>query len=585
MKRQRVTSVLLLQSAVLLLWSMVLGMPGDASASQSVQEQFPVSKGVQYKDIRLSNGSGEQAVRVTAIDTSRTDTSVEVGFPDGLNKLLTTTSLVMNYHRNDHRVVSAVNASFYHTVPRIPMYLISKDNKLTFAGQQVSSNQNSYVNEPIAFGMNRHGKGMIDDYHLTLNYTYQGKKHKMISANKPRTEDGVTLYTSAFHGNTTQTNQYGMEVVVKTDEKPALTFGSSYQGTVTAVRQYGDTDSADIPENGFVLSAHRKAMGPLDNMEKGDNVSFNVDIDNKWKGSSFMLTSGPMLVKDGHVNLSMNPNSWRARLKAPRTAVAIDESGDTVFFITADGRQSGYAAGMTLSQFAKYAVRLGADRALNLDGGGSTTMDIRYPGYDTVQVANRPSDGRQRGVISALMAVSTSDKPYYLYTDVNRDDTHADGIEWLTKQGIQGYEDGSYGVGKILNRPHAAIMFTNVQNLERPDASAVTDYFKDIEADDLYASYIAAVGQAGIFNGSDGNYMPEKQLTRQQMASTLVSAFDLEKKGDDVDINLSNVAPSHKENVQTLANLGITNQLDDFRPNEPVTRGQFATFLYQSQQN
>ncbi len=585
MTRQRMKGILFTQAAVLVLWAVAFGIPGKAEASENVHNQFQVSEGVNYKDIRISNSSDNQALRVTEIDTSDKNTSVEIGFPEGLNKLLTTTSLALNYHSNDHRVVSAMNASFYHVGPRIPMYLISKDNKLTFGGQQVSDDRNNYVNEPIAFGINEHGNGMIDDYQLELNYTYQGEKFELATANRARLEDSVTLYTSAFGGRTTSTNEYGTEVVVATQRKPVLEFGSAYRGKVAAVRPYGETKSSEIPENGFVLSGHGKGLEQLADMEIGDEVSFEVDIDDKWKDSSFMMASGPMLVKDGQVNLSMNPDSRRARMKAPRTAIAIDESGEKVFFITADGRQSGYAKGMTLSELAAYAVQLGADRALNLDGGGSTTMAVRYPGYDSVKVANRPSDGRQRGVSSVLMAVSTAEKPYYLYTDVNLDTTHADGIEWLTGQGIQGYEDGSFGVAKKLTRPHAAIMFTSVLGLDKPDKSAVTDYFDDIEPDDHYAAYIAAAGQAEIFNGSDGRYMPEKKLTRQQMASTLVSAFELESKGEDVDINLSNVAPSHRDSVQTLANLGITNQLEDFRPNEAVTRGQFATFLFKSEQN
>ncbi|RYG72931.1 hypothetical protein EU245_08285 [Lentibacillus lipolyticus] len=584
MTKQTIKGMLSIQAAVLVLWAIAFGIPAEAAAAETVQEQFPVSEGVQYKDIRSSNSSGNQAVRVMEIDTSEQNTSVEIGFPEGLNKLLTTTSLALNHHRYDHRVVGAVNASFFHTGPRIPMYLISKDNKLTFAGQKVSDSRDSYVNEPIAFGM-KDGKGMIDHYQLEMDYTYKGKEYEITSVNKPRTEDSVTLYTSAFHGNTTQTNEYGTEVVVTTEREPILEFGSAYKGTVAAVREYGDTSSTDIPENGFVLSGHGKGSEQLADMEVGEEVSFAVDIDDQWKGSSFMLASGPMLVEDGEVHLSMNPNSWRASVKAPRTAVAIDETGEKVFFITADGRQKGYAKGMSLPELANYAVELGADRALNLDGGGSTTMAVRYPGYDAVDVANRPSDGRQRGVSSVLMAVSTATKPYYLYTDVSRDDSHATGIEWLTAQGIIGYEDGSFGTGKVLTRPHAAIMFTRVLELEKPGKSAVTDFFDDVKPDDQYAAYIAAVGQAGVFTGSNGNYMPDKQLTRQQMASTLVSAFDLESGGEDVDINLSNVDPSHKDSVQILANLGITSELDDFRPDEAVTRGQFATFLYQSQKH
>lgn len=163
------------------------------------------------------------------------------------------------------------------------------------------------------------------------------------------------------------------------------------------------------------------------------------------------------------------------------------------------------------------------------------------------------------------------------YSDVTLGSSHYAGIQWLTDYGIKGYEDGAFGVDKALTRPHAAIMFTQALGLDLPSADEVGNYFEDVDGH-LYAEYIAAVGQADVFKGSNGNFLPNRELTREQMASTLVNAFDLESTGEDVDINLANVSDTHKASVQTLANLEITNQFDDFRPKEAVTRGQFATF-------
>ncbi|MCG1027051.1 S-layer homology domain-containing protein [Virgibacillus halodenitrificans] len=165
------------------------------------------------------------------------------------------------------------------------------------------------------------------------------------------------------------------------------------------------------------------------------------------------------------------------------------------------------------------------------------------------------------------------------FTDVDESNSHYEGVQWLASKGIQGYEDGSFGVTKELTRPHAAIMFTKALGLDLVDKSEVGNYFNDIEPNDLYADYIATTGKAEIFKGKNGDFLPGKELSREQMASTLVNAFDLKSNGDKADIYLGNVTDTHKENVQILADLGITNQFDDFRPTETVTRGQFATFL------
>ena len=60
----------------------------------------------------------------------------------------------------------------------------------------------------------------------------------------------------------------------------------------------------------------------------------------------------------------------------PRTAVAVDEYGQTLWLIIVDGRQSGYSEGIALVELAKGIQELGAYTALNLDGGGSTTLII-----------------------------------------------------------------------------------------------------------------------------------------------------------------------------------------------------------------
>ncbi|GAA0486947.1 S-layer homology domain-containing protein [Salinibacillus aidingensis] len=189
--------------------------------------------------------------------------------------------------------------------------------------------------------------------------------------------------------------------------------------------------------------------------------------------------------------------------------------------------------------------------------------------------------------VAAIAPVASAATDASEFTDVQPGDSHYDGVQYVVEKGIQGYEDGSYGVKDSVTREHAAIFFAKVLGYENnlPSASDVSDYFSDVSSDHTYADYIAGAGEQGVFKGnSNDEFSPDRALTREQMASTIVNAFGLEDNGADVDVNLENVHPTHKTSVQILANLGITNQLDDFRPDEEVTRGQFATFLYQTNQ-
>lgn len=173
------------------------------------------------------------------------------------------------------------------------------------------------------------------------------------------------------------------------------------------------------------------------------------------------------------------------------------------------------------------------------------------------------------------------------YKDVKQGNDHYDGIKALTEMGvIQGYTDGTFDQWGELERRHAAVMLYEIMGLDVPlDVEKVLKRYSDMDGDSLYAEQIAAVTEAGIFAGyKDKTFKPAESITRQQMATAVSKALDLNayRTDEDVAINLENVNVSHKENVQILANLKITNQLDDFRPGENISRGAFATLLFLS---
>ena len=88
------------------------------------------------------------------------------------------------------------------------------------------------------------------------------------------------------------------------------------------------------------------------------------------------------------------------RILAPRTAIGIDADTGEVLLLVVDGR-SEECRGYTLVELADLMVDLGADDALNLDGGGSSTM-VGSNRRGTTAVLNTPSDGFQRRVANAV---------------------------------------------------------------------------------------------------------------------------------------------------------------------------------------
>ncbi len=122
-----------------------------------------------------------------------------------------------------------------------------------------------------------------------------------------------------------------------------------------------------------------------------------------------IVNGGPELVRDGHVHATPmtdgmvhpgNPSfyyGW-AHKRNPRTLAGIDKAGRTVL-VTADGRST-RSLGLSITESAEVAKALGLHDAVNLDGGGSTTMVVGGA------IVNEPSDAAgERPVGDALLVL------------------------------------------------------------------------------------------------------------------------------------------------------------------------------------
>ena len=91
----------------------------------------------------------------------------------------------------------------------------------------------------------------------------------------------------------------------------------------------------------------------------------------------------------------------------PRTAAGIARVGTSQRLLLAviDGRQPGYSVGMTLRQTAELLQSLGAQRAINLDGGGSSAMIVRDNTTGALRVRNKPSDPTGERAVGNALAV------------------------------------------------------------------------------------------------------------------------------------------------------------------------------------
>jgi exopolysaccharide biosynthesis protein len=153
---------------------------------------------------------------------------------------------------------------------------------------------------------------------------------------------------------------------------------------------------------GLVLATPRsgRRADEIASLAEGERLTLSWTMG--WRGVLDAIGGNPTLVEGGEIVVTNGPSVFYDR--HPRTGVGYTADG-RVLLVVVDGRRPGFSVGMRLRRFARLMKNLGARYALNLDGGGSSTMWVRGRG-----VVNRPSDGRERPVSSALLVLPGADR-------------------------------------------------------------------------------------------------------------------------------------------------------------------------------
>lgn len=188
------------------------------------------------------------------------------------------------------------------------------------------------------------------------------------------------------------------------------------KGTVKTVRS---PSGGEVPAGGRTLVGTGSAAGWLrEHAAEGRTLTVETQVTDPegrtvdTSGAS-VVGAGPALVRHGRVwiNAAANGVSKAAvSSRSPRTVAGIRPDG-TLLLVVFDGRRPGVSEGASLTEAAGMLVDLGAEDAINLDGGGSSTMVVGD------KVRNSPSDpgdtdeARQRKVSNAIVVVPRSPAP------------------------------------------------------------------------------------------------------------------------------------------------------------------------------
>ena len=264
---------------------------------------------------------------------------------------------------------------------------------------------------------------LIGTLNTTLNLTIGLEKYSVDRVNQPRQDSEIVLYTPAF-GTSTRTRQNGTELIIAHNRVIKIILGGN----------------SVIPTNGMVLSIGKnnpsctvaqQNISALENVSATYQYKITVHTDqHEFDASDFdYITSGAgLLVANGTIveNLESDfmhdklithcadeaaadfaqekERKWLIYQQHPRTAVGILPNGSWLFVVV-DGRQPGYSTGMSLPELARFMHDRGCIYALNLGGGGCSTLVVNG------SIINSPSGTTAHGQLLSQQEKLENERP------------------------------------------------------------------------------------------------------------------------------------------------------------------------------
>ena len=180
-------------------------------------------------------------------------------------------------------------------------------------------------------------------------------------------------------------------------------------------------------------------------------------------------------------------------------------------------------------------------------------------------------------VVPAVVVPASAETPF---KDITETSPYAEAASFLKAENIiTGYADQTFRPAENISRQHVISILNKMVDLE-PVREGKT--FVDVPSTHPYFEAIQKAYRAGIIDGDSQNkFNPDAPITRAQVAKILALAFDLKA---DTSLTIQDVPQTHwsSEYVQALASSGMTTVTENglYRPDEKLTRGQLALFLY-----
>ena len=330
----------------------------------SGERSWQVSPGVRYRRWNQTNARGKIRAHLLTVNPRRAGVTIDYAHGRYVPSRAPLTALLA---RDD--AVAGINGGFFDIYDTGAPLGVGRDR------QQGMLHGAKYTWHN-AFYVTRDGEFRIGPRMMTAQIE-QFPQIEITNLDSPRVREGkVGIYAPAW-GRT-----FGYRI---TDgQRKRVRMVVIQDGRVASNRT---TLNSDQQIRGLVLIGRGAGADELSQLRVGSIASVQWRLPGEPQmaisGESILLRDGRRLVTDDRELL-------------PRTAIGIDRDTGRLLLLVVDGRQS-FSRGFTLVEEARLLRQLGAEDALNFDGGGSSTM-VAANRDGQVEVLNSPSDGRPRSI-------------------------------------------------------------------------------------------------------------------------------------------------------------------------------------------
>lgn len=379
---------------------------------QKIESRY-LASGVLYENIKKFTSKGWWNINLIRVDLTDEYAEIKGLMSDkGISARDSVSKMVAK-----NNAVAGVNGDFFDSSP-----FASPIGGFIQEGEMISSPiEKAYAWPSFVI----HNKNKPEVMLLDRNTSASSPSGTVIIHNvnkvKPNFE-GVVLFNKHWGANSPGNSHYQdlVEVVVEDNIVKDVRIGEP---------------PVKITENNYIIAGRDIYKDDLlKYFNIGDEIKLNIATTPNLENIKFAIGGSSIILKDG-VPMATHYN---AKGDHPRTGIGISQDEKELIIATIDGRDRSYK-GVSQEVFGALFKELGAYNAINLDGGGSTTMAIK-PLDEQISVVNKPSDGMERLVVNGVGVFSNAPKGELSYINISTDDTKMF-VNSSRKFTIKGYDE------------------------------------------------------------------------------------------------------------------------------------------------